>query len=156
MESIDEKIMSSFDFLDNGYVSIGLSLGLITFSGTMVNDLPVKVLDMLDKSYVKVILFLLIIIISRRRKTPSLAIALTIAVLSILQALDRYKIDNKMKNLVDKKTSNTEQNSEMNQNSYSGIEQYDPSIIDSEMLETFDNVSEVLGYDNSKPYVNNS
>ena len=146
MELLDEKLSTHLDFLDNEYVSIGLSVGLAAYGSILVNDLPEKVLQMLDNIYIKILLFLVVILISRRRKTPVLAIVFAICLVLTLQTLDKHKIDKKMKNIAD---HGKKQQTQI-------LEPYDPSIINSEMLESFDNVSEVLGYDKSEAYKSSS
>lgn len=97
MDKIDNAIRDSLSFLDNEYVNAGLSLFLILYAGMVAPKLPGYIVKAFDNYFVKLVMFFLIVYISR--KDVTIAIISAVAVMVTLIALDRFKIAENMMNV---------------------------------------------------------
>lgn len=98
MESFDNTVKNYLGFLDNEYVSAGLSLFLILYAGVAAPKLPQQVVQLFDNTLVKLFVFFLIVYVSR--KNPTVAIIAAVAVLVSLMTLNRIKFNQEMMEVV--------------------------------------------------------
>jgi len=94
MSAFDETVKKYTSFLDNEYVSAGLSIFLIIYAGMAAPKLPGYVARLFDYTLVKLLMFFLIVYISRKNAT--VAIIAAIAVMVSIMTLNRLKFTEMM------------------------------------------------------------
>lgn len=94
MEVFDNRVKNYLSFLDNDYVSAGLSLFLILYAGMAAPKLPAYVAKLFDNIFVQLLMFFLIVYISR--KNPTVAIIAAVAVMVSLMTLNKIKFNQEM------------------------------------------------------------
>jgi hypothetical protein len=97
-ESFDNAVKSSLSFLDNEYISAGLSLVLVIYAGMAAPRLPPSVAKLFDYAAFKLLVFFLIVYVSRKNAT--IAIIAAVGVLVSLMTLNRLKISFEMMEVV--------------------------------------------------------
>lgn len=97
-ESFDKTVKSSLSFLDNEYISAGLSLFLIIYAGMAAPRLPPSVAKLFDYAAFKLLVFFLIVYVSRKNAT--IAIIAAVGVLVSLMTLNRLKVSFEMMEVV--------------------------------------------------------
>lgn len=90
MEAFDKTVEKFTPFLDNEYVTAGLSIFLIAYAGLAAPKLPESVAKLFDSQIVKFIMFFMIVYVSRRNAT--VAIIATIALMVSLMTLNKIKV----------------------------------------------------------------
>jgi hypothetical protein len=98
MEVFDNKVKNYLSFLDNDYVSAGLSLFLILYAGMAAPKLPTYVAKLFDNVFVQLLMFFLIVYVSR--KNPTVAIIAAVAVMVSLMTLNKIKFNQEMMSVV--------------------------------------------------------
>ena len=91
--------------VDNQYVSTGLALGLVLYSGYVAPQLPASVTGMMDNVLVKLALFVGLIVVSNNN--PTLALVAAVAVLTTLQQIERQRMVNYLMNSMRKEEKRT-------------------------------------------------
>lgn len=97
-ERFDTHVRSALGFLDNEYVSAGLSLFLILYASLAAPKLPEKVARLFDNTFVKMVVFFLIGYTGR--KNPTVAAIAAVALMVTLQTLNRYETDKMMEKAI--------------------------------------------------------
>lgn len=98
MNRFDDTVKRSLSFLDNEYVNASVYLFLILYAGLAAPKLPEYVAKLFDYTLVKVLLFFLIVYISK--KNPTLAIIASIAVIVSIMTLNRFKFGNELMSMI--------------------------------------------------------
>lgn len=98
MSAFDETVKKYTSFLDNEYVSAGLSIFLIIYAGMAAPKLPEYVARLFDYTLVKLLMFFLIVYISRKNAT--VAIIAAIAVMVSIMTLNRLKFGKELMEVV--------------------------------------------------------
>lgn len=86
-EAFDSGFKKYFSFLENQYVSGGLSILLILYASSVAPKLPESVAKLLDNIVVRAIVFFLIVYLTQKNAT--LALIVSVVVLVSLMALSR-------------------------------------------------------------------
>lgn len=94
MEAFDNTVKNYLSFLDNEYVSAGLSLFLIVYAGMAAPKLPGYIAKLFDYTLFKLFIFFLIVFVSRRN--PTVAIIAAIAVMVSIMSLNMLKLGESM------------------------------------------------------------
>jgi hypothetical protein len=97
-DQFDNAFKNYLGFLDNEYVSGALSLFLILYAGLAAPRLPGRVAALFDNTFFKLLIFFLIVYVSRRN--PTVALIAAIAVMVSLLTLQRFKIGQEMMEVV--------------------------------------------------------
>ncbi|MBA42563.1 MAG: hypothetical protein CMF62_00955 [Magnetococcales bacterium] len=99
MQQFDNTVNQYLSFLDNEYVSTGLSLFLVLYAGMAAPQLPENVARLFENTFFKVLIFFLIVYTSRRN--PTVAIISAVALMVSLQTLSKYDTNRKLMEIVD-------------------------------------------------------
>ncbi len=98
MEEFDNFVKRNTVFLDNQYVSGALTVFLIIYAGAIAPKLPNKIVKLFDNVYAQLLVFFLIVFLSRKNAT--VAIIAAIAMMVSIMALNRVKFDEEMMEVV--------------------------------------------------------
>jgi hypothetical protein len=98
MDKFDDVVRKNSGWLENKYIAAGLSLLLILYASLAAPKLPYMIARLFDYTIVKVIMFFMLVYISR--KDPTIALIAAVGVLVSLMALDRIKIQVEMMSVV--------------------------------------------------------
>jgi hypothetical protein len=98
IETFDNTVKKYTTFLDNEYVSAGLTIFLIVYASMAAPKLPNSIAKLFDNTFVKLLMFFMIVYISKRNAT--LAIVASIAVMVSLMSLNKLKIGKEMMTVV--------------------------------------------------------
>lgn len=99
MEQFDKLVKDNTQFLDNPYIAGALTVFLIVYAGAVAPKLPDYVIKMFDYTAVKLVMFFLIVFLSRKNAT--VALVASIALMVSIMALNRLKFDQEMMSVVD-------------------------------------------------------
>jgi hypothetical protein len=97
MEEFDSAVKKYTSFLENEYVSAGLSLFLIVYASLVAPKLPDYIVNLFDYTFVKLLMFFLIVYISRKNAT--VAIIAAVAVLVSIMTLNKLKLGEQFKSI---------------------------------------------------------
>lgn len=89
MEVFDNTVKGYLSFLDNEYVSAGLALFLVLYASLAAPKLPASVAHLFDNLLFKLLVFFLIVYVSRKNVT--IAIIASVAVMVSLMTLNKLK-----------------------------------------------------------------
>ena len=137
MDKVDKYVNNALGFMDNEYISATLTLMLTVYAGLAAPQLPENFAQYFDYDVVKVIVFFLILFLSKKR--PTVAIIAAVGVLVSIQTMQRYKTDKAMKEIV------TPPPAQKEEPATSPI----PPVTDSYDDLSLDNLSEIKGFDSS-------
>jgi hypothetical protein len=98
MEAFDNTVKRYTRWLDNEYVAGALTVFLIAYAGIAAPKLPSYIVKWFDYTLVKVVLFFLIVYLSKRNATVALVAA--IALIVSIMALDKVKFGEEMMEVV--------------------------------------------------------
>lgn len=94
MEAFDNVVKEYTTWLDNPYVAGALTVFLIVYAGAAAPKLPSYMVKMFDYTLVKLVMFFLIVFVSRKNATVALVAA--IALMVSIMTLNRLKFDQEM------------------------------------------------------------
>ncbi len=148
MDAFDNTVRDYLNFLDNEYISAGLSLFLVLYAGLAAPKLPEYIASVFDNMFVKLVMFFLIVYISRRNAT--VAVIASIAVLVSIMTLNRIKFNKEMMQMVNSEESQFFANKPANYPS-----RYNGGYVDVEENNDYNGYNDVTGVDisckNAKP-----
>lgn len=98
MEEFDNAVKRSLSFLDNEYVSAAVALFLILYAGLAAPKLPEWVARLFDNMLFKLVVFFMIVYVSRKNAT--IAIIAAVAVMVSLMTLNKLKWNQEMMTVV--------------------------------------------------------
>jgi len=98
MEAFDNTVKRYTRWLDNPYIAGALTVFLVAYAGIAAPKLPGYVAKWFDYTLVKVVLFFLIVFLSRRNATVALVAA--VALIVSIMALDKLKFGEEMMDVV--------------------------------------------------------
>jgi hypothetical protein len=98
MEKFDTFVKNKTGFLNNPYVSGALSAFLIIYAGAAAPKLPASVMKMFDYTLVKLVMFFMIVYMSKQNATVALLSA--IALMVSIMAVNNIKISKEMMTVV--------------------------------------------------------
>jgi hypothetical protein len=90
LKKFDTFVRENSKFLENKYITAGITLFLILYTSLAAPRLPYRIAKLFDYAIVKLFIFFVIIYISR--KDPSIALIAALGMMITLMALDRIKI----------------------------------------------------------------
>lgn len=105
MEEFDNFVKKNTTWLDDPYISGTLTVFLIVYAGAVAPKLPKKIVQLFDYTFVKFLMFFVIVFLSRKNATVALVAA--IAMLVSIMALHRLKFDEEMMEVVSKEEPQT-------------------------------------------------
>lgn len=94
MQEFDNVVNKYTTFLDNPYIAGALTVFLIVYAGAAAPKLPSYIVKMFDYTLVKLLMFFLIVFVSRKNATVALVAA--IALMVSIMTLNRLKFDQEM------------------------------------------------------------
>jgi hypothetical protein len=97
-QSFDEAVKKNLSFLDNEYVSAGLSLFLVLYAGLAAPKLPESVAKVFDNPIVKLGVFFIIVYLAK--KNPTLALIASIGVAVSIMTLNTHKFNTEAMSVV--------------------------------------------------------
>lgn len=100
MEAFDNVVEKYTTWLDNPYVAGAITVFLIVYAGAAAPKLPSYIVKMFDYTLVKLLMFFMIVFISRKNATVALVAA--IALMVSIMTLNRLKFDQEMMSVVGK------------------------------------------------------
>lgn len=98
MEEFDNFVKRNTTFLDNQYVAGALTVFLIVYAGALAPKLPSRVIKMFDNVFAKMLMFFIIVFLSRKNATIALVAA--IAMMVSIMALNKIKFNEEMMGVV--------------------------------------------------------
>jgi hypothetical protein len=102
MEAFDNTVNKYLSFLDNEYVSAGLSIILVLYAGLAAPALPESIAKLFDNTLFKILMFFLIVYISK--KDTKVALIAAIGVMISIQTLNKIKFNKEMMAVVNNDT----------------------------------------------------
>lgn len=98
METVDKHVNGLLSFVDNEYISAGLILFLILYASLAAPKLPSQAVKYFDYTAVKLLMFFLIVYISKKNVT--VAIVASLAVMATAVAINQIKFNKEMLTVV--------------------------------------------------------
>lgn len=94
MNQLVSSAQNLLSVLDNEYVSSGISLFLVLYAGMAAPELPESVARWFENTFFRLLVFFLIIYMSKR--DPTIAIIAAVGLMVSLQTLSKYNMEKNM------------------------------------------------------------
>lgn len=104
MEAFDNTVKNYTTWLDNQYVSSALTIFLIVYASMAAPKLPTYIASLFDYTIVKLLMFFMIVFISKKNAT--VALIASVALMVSIMTLDRIKFGQEMMEVVGNDESN--------------------------------------------------
>jgi hypothetical protein len=98
VRNFDGSMKKMLSFVDNEYVSAALTIFLIVYASYAAPKLPPSILRFFDNPLFQLLIFFLIAYMSK--KNPTVSIVAAIALMATIYSLNKFKLDQMMKNLI--------------------------------------------------------
>jgi hypothetical protein len=90
LASVNNTLDNYLKVLDNEYVSGFLRLFIMLYAGLAAPELPKKIADLFKKDVFKIVIFILILLVARKK--PDIAILTAVAFMLTIQTINKYDI----------------------------------------------------------------